>query len=211
MNRVQLVACLLVLLPSIGCSGEVSEGGAEVPSEPTLDEIRAATEKYNDVNVALAEGYIPDPAGMCVTAEMEGQPREAGAMGIHYLRPEFLQITADQPRLNGNSIHTDFLRPGVLIYEPQVDGSLRLVAIENLVFISAWEAAGNTAPPALHGVEFDRMVDDPSTPLDEAHLFEPHYDRHVWIYRENPAGVFSPFNPTVTCDHHMPTMASAAK
>ncbi len=39
------------------------------------------------------------------------------------------------------------------------------------------------------------MVDDPATPIDEAHNFEPHHDRHVWLYRENPNGVFAPFNP----------------
>ena len=38
--------------------------------------------------------------------------------------------------------------------------------------------------------------------VDEAHMFEPHYDRHVWIYRENPKGVFAPFSPNVTCTHH---------
>ena len=46
------------------------------------------------------------------------------------------------------------------------------------------------------------MVDDPATAIDEAHMFEPHLDRHVWIYRDNPNGVFAQFNPTVTCAHH---------
>ena len=32
-------------------------------------------------------------------------------------------------------------------------------------------------------------------------MFEPHYDRHVWIYKYNPSGVFAPFNPNVTCKH----------
>ena len=35
-------------------------------------------------------------------------------------------------------------------------------------------------------------------------MFEPHYDRHVWIYRENPNGVFAQFNPNVTCSHQKP-------
>ena len=39
------------------------------------------------------------------------------------------------------------------------------------------------------------MKDDPATATDEAHNFAPHFDRHVWVYRENPAGVFEPFNP----------------
>ena len=74
-----------------------------------------------------------------------------------------------------------------------------------LVFIKAWEEAGNTAPPSFQGVAYDRMVDDPKTELDEAHMFEPHYDRHVWIYRDNPNGVFAQFNPNATCKNHKPT------
>jgi hypothetical protein len=26
-----------------------------------------------------------------------------------------------------------------------------------------------------------------------------HYDLHVWLWKENPAGLFSPTNPSVTC------------
>lgn len=33
-------------------------------------------------------------------------------------------------------------------------------------------------------------------------MFEPHFDRHVWIYRENPNGVFTPLNPAVSCVNH---------
>ena len=40
-----------------------------------------------------------------------------------------------------------------------------------------------------------------NTPADEAHMFEPHYDRHVWLYRDNPNGVFAQFNPKVSCEH----------
>jgi hypothetical protein len=171
--------------------------------EPSLAEIRRATAKYRDVNVALAEGFIRDPANMCETADMMGLPREKGAMGIHYVRPDLLGITAPpNPRVNGAGTHTDFLKPAVLLYEPQADGSLTLVGVENLVFAKAWKEAGNDAPPSFHGVAFDTMADDPATSLDEAHNFAPHHDRHVWLYRENPNGVFTPFNPRVTCEHH---------
>jgi hypothetical protein len=114
-----------------------------------------------------------------------------------------LGITAPpNPRVDGNGTHTEFLKPAVLIYEPQADGSMALVAVENLVFLKSWHAAGNTAPPSFQGVPFDRMVDDPATELDEAHAFEPHYDRHVWLDRQNPQGIFAQFNPAVTCAHH---------
>jgi hypothetical protein len=182
----------------------------QTPSEPSLADVRAATERFQDVNVALAEGYVRDPLNMCETAEMMGKPAELGGMGIHFFRPDLLGITAPpNPRVNGNGTHTDFLNPAILIYEPQADGSLELVAVENLVFARAWEEAGHDAPPAFHGVAYDTMADDPATPLDEAHLFEPHYDRHVWIYRDNPNGVFVPFNPAVTCEHHRPEEAHA--
>jgi hypothetical protein len=172
------------------------------PGEPTLDEVRRATERFRDVNVALAEGYVRDPMNACETGEHMGLPAGTGAMGIHYARFDLLEITAAEPRVDGTGTHVDFLQPAVLLYEPQADGSLELVGVENLVFMEAWYAAGNTAPPSFHGVAWDRMVDDPATEVDEAHMFTPHYDRHVWIYRENPNGVFTPFNPAVTCEHH---------
>ncbi|WP_245319476.1 hypothetical protein [Mesorhizobium temperatum] len=176
---------------------------SSAPGDPSLAQVRAATDRFRDVNVALAEGYVRDPLNLCDTAEMMGRPAELGAMGIHFFRPDLLGIAGPpNPRVEGTGIHTDFLRPSILIYEPQPDGSLELIAVENLVFAKAWKAAGHDAPPSFHGVTYDTMIDDPSTPADEAHLFEPHHDRHVWIYRENPNGVFAPFNPAVTCEHH---------
>ena len=183
-----------------------SPAPAPAPGEPTLADVRAATERFRDVNVALAEGYVRDPMNLCDEATMMGKPAELGVMGIHFFRPDLLGITGPpNPRVNGTGTHTDFNKPSILIYEPQADGSLQLVAVENLVFIKAWEAAGNTAPPSFHGVAWDKMVDDPATKADEAHMFEPHYDRHVWIYRDNPNGVFAQFNPNATCKNHKPT------
>jgi hypothetical protein len=182
----------------------IVESAAPAPAhgEPGLDEVRALTERFRNVEVALAEGYIQDPSGMCVTAEMEGLPAEEGAMGIHYFRPDLLGITGPpNPRVTGNGTHTDFRNPAILIYEPQADGSMELVAVENLVFLEAWEAAGNSGPPTFHGLPYEKMVNDPDTEVDEAHGFDPHYDKHVWLYRENPRGVFTPMNPNVSCQH----------
>ena len=184
-------------------------------AEPTLEQVRAATERFRDVKVALAEGYIADPSNSCETAEMMGKPASLGAMGIHYFRPDMLGISGPpNPRVDGNGTHTDFNKPSVLIYEPQADGSLQLVAVENLVFQKSWRAAGNTKPPSFHGVEWDTMQDDPATKIDEAHMFEPHYDRHVWLYRDNPIGKFAQFNPNVSCKAHKNThehMQTASK
>ncbi|MGH7469583.1 MAG: hypothetical protein ACRENP_16670 [Longimicrobiales bacterium] len=185
-----------------GADDSVAEGAASNTSATAdLDNLRKANERFNDVKVALAEGYIADPSGMCVTAEMEGRPAADGAMGIHYLRPDLLGLAQAPGRVNGTGMHTDFSQPAVLIYEPQQDGSLKLVAIENLVWTAAWQQAGNTTRPSYQGQEYNQMTDDPNTTVDEAHGFESHYDLHVWLYRENPNGVFSPFNPAVSCAH----------
>lgn len=166
-----------------------------------LDAVRKATEKYRDVNVALADGYIPDPSGHCVNAEAEGLPAELGAMGIHYIHPALLGITAGEPRVDGRGIHTDWMRPAIILYEPQADGSLELVGVENLVWQAVWSATGQP-PPSINGKTWDAMADDPATQADEAHGFMPHYDQHVWLFWENASGMLAPFNPAVSCEHH---------
>lgn len=203
----RLTPLAIVLAAACGTSDAdappAAEAGEAAPADVFAD-LRESTAKYTDVQVALAEGYVPDPSNMCITAAMEGQPPEAGDMGIHYFRPDLLGITGMEPRVAGNGTHTDFSQPSVLVYEPQADGSMELVAIENLVWAGAWEAA-NTAPPSFEGHEYVRLEDDPATPdIDEAHGFEPHYELHLWIHRENPNGVATPFNPAVTCSNHQP-------
>ena len=196
MSKVLMIAPLALLLAAAAPPPAPA-------SDPSIAQVLAATARFKDVKVAEAEGYVREPTNSCETADMMGRPSADGAMGVHYVRPDLLGITAPpNPRVDGNGTHTDFLKPGVLIYEPQADGSVELVAVENLVFAKAWHAAGNPKPPSFQGVPFDSMADDTATPLDEAHGFEPHYDRHVWLYRQNPKGLFTPFNPAVTCAHH---------
>jgi hypothetical protein len=199
MKPLVIIGGALVVAAAAGVSSVAKD------AEPSFAEIRAATERFQDLKVAMAEGYIRDPMNICETAVLLGRPAELGVMGIHYFRPDMLGITGPpNPRVNGTGTHMDFRKPSILIYEPQPDGGMKLVAVENLVFQKAWAAAGNKAAPTFHGVTYDTMADDPATPIDEAHMFEPHYDRHVWLYRDNPNGMFAQFNPAVTCEHHKP-------
>lgn len=190
--RLPLLAALLSI------AAPVLAAGQDVSAE--LAAVKAASARYADVNTALAESYIPDPSGHCVSAAAEGLPAEWGAMGLHYLNPARLGIVATEPRVDGNGLNTDFLKPSILLYEPQADGTMRLVGVENLVFEKAWKAAGNTEAPVFAGRNWDYMADDPNTPGDEAHGFEPHFDQHVWFV-DNPAGSLMPFNPAITCEH----------
>lgn len=200
-NR-RLAAAISLVLMASACG--------RAPADPTLAQVKAAAQRFSDVDVAIAEGYTTD--NKCVTAEMLGFPADQGAMGLHYVRRDLLGLP-DGPasgRVAGTGTYTDFAKPAMLVYEPQPDGSLELVAVENLVFKKAWEAAGNRKPPSFRGTPYLLLEDKPATPVDEAHGWEPHYELHAWVYRDNPLGTFVPFNPNVTCKHHKPPAAQAA-
>ena len=105
---------LTLTLVAIAVAGALAMAGSAAtgapgpgPGEPALAEVRHLTERFRDVNVALAEGYIRDPFNLCDTASMMGRPASFGAMGIHYVRPDLLGITAPpSPRVNGVGRHT---------------------------------------------------------------------------------------------------------
>jgi len=182
-----------------------------VAAGPSLDEIRKAAERFRDVKVAIAEGYTTD--NKCVTAETLGHLAEHGAMGLHYVRRDLLGLPP-KPRpgvkVGGTGTYTDFGKPAMLVYEPQADGSLELVAVENLVFASAWHAKQGEEPPNYRGTPFVLLRDNPATKLDEAHGWEPHYELHAWVFRDNPIGVHAQVNPTVSCRYHKPPPAAQA-
>lgn len=137
-----------------GMMGLVACGGAE-EAEPmddgaddaaaTMSAPEAAAEEtlqtmavqFASADAAEAAGFIQDPSGMCVTAEMVGLPAEQGAMGVHYLHPERLGAIMDAPKPDGTDGVIAWDQPEVLVYEPQADGSFELVAIEYLVFMDA--------------------------------------------------------------------------
>jgi hypothetical protein len=131
-----------------------------------------------------------------------GLPSKLGGMGVHYFRPDLLGIKgAPNPRVDGTGTHTDFTRPAILIYEPNAAGRLELVAVENLVFKKAWHEAGNEERPSFHGRPYEEMADDPATRSTRRTCSSRITTGHVWVHRDNPNGVFAPFNPTVTCAH----------
>jgi hypothetical protein len=192
------------LLLVVGPLSLMNLGCQKAQGEPTLDEVRSIADKYRDVNVAKAEGYTTD--NKCVTAEMLGQPAALGAMGLHYVRRDMLGLPPKPSppgsgRVRGTGTHTDFRQPAMLVYEPRADGSMQLVAVENLVFAAAWHQ-GNKEPPAFHGRTYPLLKDDPATKVDEAHGWEPHYEQHLWVFRDNPNGAYAPFSPAVSCKHH---------
>lgn len=149
----------------------------------TLATARAATAPFHDPAVAAAAGYRTS------VTSCESSP--IGAMGIHASNPALLGLIPGTP-LNGTDAVIDPARPEVLLYEPQADGSRRLVGIEYVVFRSAWDAL-HDSPPTLNGIPFNQRF------FPNAHGLSDHYELHVWIWRNNPLGMFAPWNPKVSC------------
>ena len=161
-------------------SYEWSTGPARpAPAQPDLALIRAATARYQNIDKAFADGYIDDGFG-CIDATSFGLDPSEGGMGFHLIN----WALHDDPA-------TDPLRPDLLVYEPAASahGKPKLVALEWEVFRPDWWGAGNTEPPSLLGQEFE------SFDFDGLEIF----GLHVWLWRNNPSGLFADFNPKTSC------------
>lgn len=143
-----------------------------------LAEVRRLTAPYHDHENAAEDGWFI-PLSPCV-----GHP-ELGGMGYHYGNPEYL----------GDGIYEP-LKPEALLFEPQKNGKLRLVAVEYIVPFGEPETVGGDPvqgdQPFLFGQGFD----------NSPHVGEyGSWTLHVWLWRNNPSGMFAAFNPNVSCDY----------
>lgn len=169
---------------------------AEVPRtqpDQALQELARQLEPFKDVAYAESQGYVR-------SSPCESHPT-LGTMGYHYSNPRLLGITGlVNGRVNGNGTYTGVNPPAVLLYVPDGHGGVKLAGIELLVFAEAWHAE-NKRPPMYRGREYNYMADDPATPQDEAHNFMPHYDLHIWLFENNPSGLYAPWNPALSCSN----------
>lgn len=162
----------------VGAQAPTPPAPAQVPAE--LERVRTALDRYRDPIVAIHDGYLSTLA--CVEFPVAGtagrMPYPAGGMGVH-----FLNLGLIGPPL-------DSLHPQVLIYEP-IGDSLRLAAAEWFVPTKAARVR-----PQLFGHAFDGPMEG-HHPIQAAAIH--HWDLHVWLWKANPAGLFSPTNPNVRC------------
>lgn len=102
--------------------------------------------------------------------------RSQGGMGYHYF---------NESRFGS----LDPEKPAGLLYEDAGDGERRLVGVEWVVPVTS----KSMKRPRLFGHAFQGPMAGhyPGMPT--------HYDLHVWLYKKNPDGLFSPWNPTVKC------------
>ncbi len=82
--------------------------------------------------------------------------------------------------------------PEALVYQQLPNGKLRLVAVEYVVFQGAWDAE-HSSPPSPFGQQF-LLVRAPNR-----YGLPPFYERHAWIWKDNPSGMFNDWNPRGAC------------
>ena len=171
-----LAAALLV---GVGLGHSAAK--AEEANKAELDAVRQALAKYEDPYVAVRDLYLSTVACVHYTGEkIEGHmDYPKGAMGIH-----FVNVTIGGP--------PDPMKPNVLIYEP--DGKkLRLVAAEWLVPLASVKER-----PSIFGQPFQGPMEGHEPLIPQGFH---HYDLHVWLFKDNPLGMFNPTNPNVTCEN----------
>jgi hypothetical protein len=134
-----------------------------------LAALRRATAPFHNFAKAQTAGWDL-PFTPCIS-----NPAGPGAMGFHYVNAALLDGTLD------------VAEPEALIYEPDANGRLRLVAVEYLVPFDVH--AIDRPPPTLFGQPFS-----PSPAFQVWGL-------HAWVWKHNPSGMHAPFNPNVSCEN----------
>jgi hypothetical protein len=169
-TKTAFLAALLALSALIIPALAIAAGG----NGSDLAAVRAGTARFHDFGVAEDAGY---GALHTCTDEESG----LGAMGQHYVRGDLV----------GDTVF-DLSNPEVLVYEPMPNGRQRLVAVEFVVFAEPWDAISDD-PPTLFGRDLALV------PSPNRYGVPPFYQIHVWLWKSNPAGIFSDWNERVTC------------
>jgi hypothetical protein len=163
----------LVLVRASGASAQGPHDHASANDGALIKIVREATDRFQDVEVAKAEGYALQFG--CVSGS------DSGAMGMHFV--------------NGSLVgdgEIDATHPEIVIYEPLPNGKLKLVGADYLVLADAWNAK-HAAPPELMGQLF-HLFEAPNR-----FGLPAFYTLHVWAWKDNPTGAFVNWHQNVSC------------
>jgi hypothetical protein len=143
---------------------------------------RQAAARYARMDLTLADGFTP-------LFECISDPT-AGGMGFHYVRADRLDATLE------------LSKPEALVYAPKADGRRELLAVEYIIPAADWSGS---EPPAFLGqaLQYKTAVG--------RHSVDPYYALHVWLWGDNPSGMFADWNPEVTCPESASVDASSLR
>ena len=125
-TKLALGLALASLLSAGAAIADDMKSMAPTGPNPLVDHVKAVNSRFQDVAVAVSEGYSPIP---CASGY------DGGSMGVHYVNMD---------RMKDNVI--DISKPEAILYEPQAGGKLELVAVEYITF---------KGPAALEGHLFN--------------------------------------------------------
>jgi hypothetical protein len=157
------------LAPGVSLSRHASD---EQPSAAVNQELaarRAAPARFHDITTAEANGWNTNFPPECLTH------MDSGGMGYH--------------RLNGNLVDgtVNPAEPELLVYEPDRNGRMTLVAVEYIIPYSVLPSTAT--PPVLFGRQ-----------LAHNDTYQV-WALHAWVWKDNPNGTFANFDPKVSCQY----------
>jgi hypothetical protein len=176
-----LVTILFACQDHAGTLGPDEASSARAPAAASFStasriaQLRRLVAPFHDFETAKAAGWSAPITPCWVAANLPSQPG-SGAMGFHWGNLDYI--------LDGGKV--DLLQPELLLYEPEKNGKLRFVGVEYIVLFS--DHPSTAEPPTLLGQEFSRVP--------EAGV----WGLHIWVGRENSAGIFMPWNEKVSCE-----------
>jgi hypothetical protein len=160
----------------------------EPPAVSITGPTRSATAKYHSLTVADKDGYS-------ILADTPSEsPASPNRDGCHGVRQSDL--------VKDPMIDPSILKPWSTPLISMADDTAR----GYVVIKSDWDATqsgppssgvgerGSPAPPMLFGHEFD------FTAAPNRYGLPPFYSLHAWVWKDNPAGPFETWNPSVHCD-----------
>ena len=138
---------------------------AKGPIRARLDNLRRRLAPFHRFQAAKNAGWSAEITGCMADPKL-------GGMGFHYGNPALIDGKVS------------FRDPELLLYEPQADGKMKLVAVEYIVPFDQWTS---DKPPQLLGLDFKRNE-----------TFQL-WGLHIWLWEYNPSGRFADWNPHVHC------------
>ena len=145
-----------------------SQSGLGAAVNQDLATLRRVTAPFHRFDAAAAAGWSSQITP-CMTDPA------AGGMGYHYGNVGLIDgsVSVDEPEL--------------LLYEPEKNGKLRLVAVEYIIPYTFLPRSAEA--PELFGRKFKQN--------DTFQL----WGLHAWVWADNPSGIFASWNPRVTCEN----------
>ena len=167
-----LVATALILPAAAACAQEPSRAGNPPAAQADSARIEADLGRIRTATQAFRSVDAATAAGYAaVTGCIDNGPE--GAMGYHHQNEALLDDRIEVER------------PEMLVFERLPDGAYRLNGVEYIVPFSAHPM--DREPPTVMGQALKRA---PSLGI---------WYRHVWVWLENPSGLFADWHPGVSC------------